>query len=301
VRSAPTGWSADAISDTMARAAAAGSGAPVIGRPLERRRDLGHDGARGGRGVGCARDRAAHDEQIRTRADRVARRRHAFLIAFGRARGAHAGDDEEKVLPAGPADHGELVRRAHDAVEARALREHREAERGLAWRSGEPDRVNRGGVEGRQNRHRDELRRGKARLRGGGPAPFAERLHHLGPARGMAIHDRGAGADRRGGRAAHGIRDVVELQVEENAGPGASDLSHQGRSLGHERFEPQLQETGFRRDTAHHREELGAIGQVQRDREPSARRLVGPAHEKKCSGRGRVFRVPTRSETRATP
>ena len=117
----------------------------------------------------------------------------------------------------------------------------------------------------------------------------------------MAVHDRGAGAGRGGCGAAHGVRNVVELQVEEHAGSGVRELPHEGRSLGHERFEPQLQETGLGRDAAGHREKLGAIGQVQRDREPSRRRLVDSAHEKKWSGRGRVFRVPTRSETRATP
>ena len=135
---APGRAHAAAISATIARAAAAGSGAPVIGRPTTRR-----------------------SAPARIASPGVATR---LWSPAASPRGRTPGTTRRKSPPAFRADRLDLLGRAHDAVEARVLREDREAQRGLARRAFEADGADRCRVEGRQDRHGDELRRRKARL-----------------------------------------------------------------------------------------------------------------------------------------
>ena len=65
---------------------------------LASRRDFGDDRFGGGAGVGGLGHRPADDQIVRAVPDRLARRRHAFLIARGGARRANAGRDEDEAI-----------------------------------------------------------------------------------------------------------------------------------------------------------------------------------------------------------
>ena len=88
-------------------------------------------------------------------------------------RRADSRDDEEKVLPAGPADHGELVRRAHDAVEEPVLCPSTASRAPpVAGSPVEPDLGEPRGVEGCQDRRTMTFGAGKATRDGGAPRPL---------------------------------------------------------------------------------------------------------------------------------
>src|ERR1035441_7216064 len=117
----------------------------------------------------------------------------------------------------------------------------------------------------------------------------------------MAVHDRGAGPHGGGRRLRDRVRNVMQLQVEEDVRSRCHKVTHKGGPRGDEALEPDLENARLWREETRHGEECRAIRQVQRDGEPRAgvRRLS--IHENEWSFRGRVRSVPTRSETRATP
>ena len=238
--------SAAAISATIARAAATRSGAARIGRPTTRR--------------------------SAPAAERVAGRGDALLVPRLRPGGADAGDDEEEVPPARGADGGDLLRRADDAVEARLPA--RGAARRRAASRGEPARADGGeggGVERGQDRDGDQGGAGKPRLRGGASGP-PRRTARIISAPPDAWQFRIEAPVRDGGRrgAADGVRDVVKLQVEEDAAR-RGDLPDEGRPLRDEGLEAQLEDADLRGEVADRGEDRLPVREVERDGEAGAR------------------------------
>src|SRR5690242_8316901 len=94
---------------------------------------------------------------VGARRERLLRRHDPLLVADAGARGADAGDDEEKPGPAFGAQRRDLVRRAHDAGKTRLLREAGEAARLVEDGSSLADAVEIALVEAGENGDGEEL------------------------------------------------------------------------------------------------------------------------------------------------
>ena len=198
----------------------AGAAPPAQGRgPLH----LAHDRVGRGGGVGGLGDGPAHHQVVRAGGERRGRRRQAGLVVAGRARRPDAGGDDQEVAPAGLADRLHLVGRGHDAVRSRLLRELREAAHGLDHRPVHADLVQGLVVVAGEDGDGEE-----ARPHGGQRAH--RRLDHRPPAQAVDVHERDAQVRRARDRAGDGVRDVVELEVEEDLVAPAPRSRGRGRA-----------------------------------------------------------------------
>ena len=80
-----------------------------------------------------------------------------------------------------------------------------------------------------------------------GAAALRGRLHHRHAARGVHVDHPGAGRDRRLDRLRHGVRDVVELEVEEHRGARVGERADERRAFQREQPAADLEAAGERR------------------------------------------------------
>src|SRR6185437_2418891 len=148
---------------------------------------------------------------------------------FG-AGGADTRRNQRERLAERRAKLGRLLRRTHDAVEAAVAREAGEPQR-LARRRVRDAGLGEGlRVEARQHRHRDEERPGKAFGSGSGSDGFAGGDEHRPAAGRVNVEHPYTEARRRGAGAGDGVRNIVELEVEEEAEAASDELAHDLRA-----------------------------------------------------------------------
>ena len=170
------------------------------------------------RGSAARDDRPADDEVAGAGRERAGRRSRPVLIALGVAGAADAGRDDGEPLAALRSDQRDLLRRGDDAVEAGRLRERGEPLDLTGDGAGDADLGEHRLVEAGQHRDRDDQRR-RACRRCAASSSAASRAARIivEPARGVDVDHPDAEPRRRADRAGDGVRDVVELQVEEHA------------------------------------------------------------------------------------
>jgi hypothetical protein len=93
------------------------------------------------------------------------------------------------------------------------------------------------------------------------------RAQHLAAAHGVHREQLGAEPRRRGGGAAHGVRDVVELEIEEHAAPALAQRAHRFGTGGGEQLEADLGDLGPRAEALVERQRLLQRAHVVCDRD----------------------------------
>lgn len=193
------------------------------------------DGPGGSGGIRCLGDGAADDEVAGSGGERGGGRGDAFLVADGGTSRTDSGDDEGGggVAPA----HGSYFFGArHKAGDAGADCGLGEMQNLIGWSALDADRLELLPVHAGENRNRQKLRRGRD-----GRGSLDGGFEHSGATGGVDCQELGAeggdGADGTGDR----VRDVVELEVEEDGEAAAAQFGDDGRTLGAEELEANLE------------------------------------------------------------
>src|SRR5690606_24041384 len=217
----------------------------------------GGDGGRGGSRIGGGGDGTPDDQEGRAGGQGVLGGGDAGLVLVGRARGADARGDERDVRADLGADGRGLLRGADEGLRARLDRQDRQPADGVGRRAGEAEGGEVRLAERRQHGHRGDLR-GGGRVDGG--------ADHRGPAGGVHGQVGRLEARDRAGGAAHGRRDVVQLEVQEDL--DAARAPHAGddvRPVPQVELQAHLDGGDVRRDQGGPARGRLQVGRVQRD------------------------------------
>ena len=193
----------------------------------------------GGDGVGGRGDGTAHDDEVAAKLFRLRRRSDALLVTFIPLGEPYPRRDGEEARAAGLMHLPRLKRGADHAVKSGC--------RGVAG-VGDDDLVDGPWdeelllhallVRAGQLRHRDQQR--PASVRPG--QALQRRLHHGPGARGVQVHDVRPKAGEHAHGLLHGVRDVVQLQVQKHPVPARFELPDDLRSGGVIELHPDLDE-----------------------------------------------------------
>src|SRR5579875_2279999 len=156
-----------------------------------------------------------HDDVVAARIPRFARRHDALLIPVRCTGRPNAGGERFELGAEELLERLHLVRTAHDAAAARIARERGEPRRVFAGAAYEPELAQVLGRQARQHGHRKDLRRANPQLVGALLRGFDRGLHHLAAAQRVHVDDARLRANDRAHRASDGVRDIVELEIEE--------------------------------------------------------------------------------------
>ncbi len=152
------------------------------------------------------------------------------------------------------------------AVQPGLAREVAEPEHMPLHRGGHPQLAVQGGpIEAGEDGDRDDEGPAHPELARGRLGGFRGRPHHGASAGGVDIEHEDAGPRGLAGRARHGIRDVVELEVEEHLGAPLVYRLHRGGPGGGEELRADLVTGDEAVEAIHEGFRLGEALQVQRD------------------------------------
>src|SRR2546422_7482957 len=175
-------------------------------------------------------DRPPEHEVVGAEPHRLLGRHDALLIVRLRGRvaprRAHAGRHDQEAAPALAPDARDVERRGDHAVHARLAREAGQAHYLVLDLVGHADAPEVAPAEARQHRDRQDLRPPDGLAAAHARHLGVRALHHLEAARGVEIEEADAEPRRLDAGARHGVRDVVELEVEEHVHPVAVDHAH---------------------------------------------------------------------------
>src|SRR3954467_10712902 len=223
------------------------------------------------------RDRATDDEVVRSALDRLARREHAHLIMSVGAGRTDPGHDETELLAADVAHVAHVVAGYDDAVEAGLLRFPRERRRRREFV----------GADRRQHRHGDHHRRWHAGLVGAALCALHRCAHHRVAAERVHVQHRDPETRDVRARALDGVRDVVQLCIDEHRAV-RGDAAHGLGPVGPAELKTDLEQSDLPREFASERLRCVEVGHVEREGD---RRLGGRDHARCSSGAG--ARSPT--------
>lgn len=245
---------------------------------------------RGIRGLG---DRATDHQVGRPRFDGARGRHHPLLIAHVGTRGPDAGNDAGERGGDG-ADPRELFSAAHDAGATGLLGRARADLHELRRCAGVAGLLAGRAILARQHRHREDAQLVARLLDARREVPDA-----AARVDGQELHTQVAAASNR---AAHRVRDVVELEVEEDVDLGhpLAERPHDRRPLGDEQLESHLEHPDLVRQTLGERQRRGGIGNIERDDDTPVRRSFHAIHGRVCSGSGLEFPRRWRNAPRLT-
>src|SRR2546422_1048358 len=246
-------------------------------------------------------DRPPEHEVVGAEPHRLLGRHDALLIVRLRGRvaprRAHPGRHDQEAAPALAADARDLERRGDHAVHARLACEAGQAHDLVLDLGGHADAPEVALAETRQHRDRQDLRSPDALAAADARHLGVRALHHLEAARSVEIEEADAEPRRLDAGARHGVRDVVELEIQEHVHPVAVDHAHDLGTRVEEELLPDLEDADVLGEELHQALGLGEGLDVEGEDQPVAD-AVGPGGEEEPAA-GHQARGPISAAARA--
>ena len=222
-------------------------------------RDFLEEGFKGARGVWRLRNGPADDEQGSACAERVRRCRNTSLIAGCRTGGSDAGHHKQGAGAEFNAQQCRLFGRADDAIQTRFTGQTRESQDLRGGCVGNPNAGELRLIHAGQDGDGDQAGAARRLARG-----FSGCLQHGFAARGMHCEEGRTGVCQGAHRARHGIGNVVQFQVEEDAQITRGELLNDAWAGGQVKLKPDLDPAALPFEAIQQGKRVARGGQIER-------------------------------------